>query len=149
MKVYISGIVRSTGSAAQRHEQEYRARIEEVLAARYRNVEIASPGVALLAGGTATAERELFFSQIQKALMADLVIAYLPKASMGSAIEIWEAYKNSRPVIIISPLVDNWTVRFLPARVFPDLESFLAFAREGGLDPWVLDRYEAESGKRG
>ena len=138
MRVYISGVVHSVDGC---HEQEYRDRIGAELRKRYRDVHIASPESDRITCGVAGEEERLFFRQIEQALMADLVIAYLPTASMGSAIEIWEAYKNSRPVIIISPLESNWTVRFLSARIFPDLETFLDFAASGGLDRTLLDRY--------
>lgn len=139
MIVYISGIVRSVAGG---HAQDYREQIGAALRSRYREVSIVSPEeIRLESTGSGGDEERLFFGQIQNALMADLVIAYLPGASMGAAIEIWEAYKNSRPVYIISPLEENWTVRFLSARVFPDLEAFLGFVEEGGLDPQIRDRY--------
>jgi len=34
----------------------------------------------------------------------------------------------------ISPLVENWVVKFLSTRVFPTWEDFEAFVGEGGLE---------------
>ena len=62
---------------------------------------------------------------------SDALIAYLPEASMGTAIEIWQAYVNRRVIFTISPLSRNWVVRFLSNRVFADLEQFAQFVASG------------------
>ena len=54
----------------------------------------------------------------------DVLIAYVPEASMGTAIEIWEAWKNGALVLAISPMDQNWAIRFLSHAIYPDLESF-------------------------
>ena len=61
---------------------------------------------------------------------------------MGASIEMWEAWKNSRPILTISPLSSVWTVRFLSSIVVPDLETFEARTADGCLDRFLLDRYE-------
>jgi hypothetical protein len=63
----------------------------------------------------------------------DVVIAFVPEASMGTAIEMWEAYQHGRMVVTISPLVHNWVIRFCSHRVFRDLESFEAALESGQL----------------
>ena len=56
----------------------------------------------------------------------DLLIAYVPEASMGTAVEMWEAWKNGAVIISISGMTRNWVVRYLSHRIYPDLESFKA-----------------------
>jgi hypothetical protein len=58
---------------------------------------------------------------------SDLVVAYAPVASMGTALEMYAAFVRNVPVVTISPMVDNWIVRALSRRVFPDLTSFSDF----------------------
>ena len=69
-----------------------------------------------------------------EAARADVLIAYLPEASMGTAVEMWEAHRAGKPVLTISPLAENWVVRFLSTRVFPSLVAFESFVAEGELE---------------
>lgn len=140
MKVWISGIVHGSRLDGGLHGQEYRERIHQALSARYHDVLLASPEA--LETGAAEDEEAVFFRQVGKVISADVLVAYLPEASMGAAIEMWEAWKNSRPIITISPLSATWVVRFLSSLVVPDLDSFEAKVAEGRLDPFLLDRYE-------
>jgi hypothetical protein len=64
---------------------------------------------------------------------ADLVIAYAPKASMGTAIEMWQGFQAGAPVVTISPMAANWVVRHLSDVVLPDLAAFQSWAADGGL----------------
>jgi hypothetical protein len=52
---------------------------------------------------------------------------------MGTAIEMWEAWKAGRVVITISPLALNWTIKYCSHVVYPDLESFQAELSSGRL----------------
>lgn len=140
MKVYISGVVHGSHADGSIFDQSYREQIRNALQERYSDVSIVSP----------VSEREhdrgrdvlegRFFGQIQQALTANVIVAYLPEASMGAAIEMWEGYKNSRPLIVISPL-ENWSVKFLASRVYPDLNAFISAIGGGDLDELLLDRY--------
>ncbi len=140
MKVWISGIVHGSRMDGGLHGQEYRERIRQALAVRYHDVVLASPGT--VEAGAAEDEEAVFFRQIGEVIAADVLVAYLPEASMGASIEMWEAWKNSRPIITISPLSGAWTVRFLSSLVVPDLDSFEARVADGSLDRFLLDRYE-------
>ena len=68
------------------------------------------------------------------AAQADLVIAYVPSASMGTAIEMWQAFRAGTPLVTISPMAANWVVRFLSDAVLPDLGAFANWVCDGGLD---------------
>ena len=66
---------------------------------------------------------------MERAAGADVLIAFLPEASMGTAVEMWQAYRAGRVVLSVSEMNINWAVRFLSDRIFPrfeDLEAFLA-----------------------
>lgn len=77
--------------------------------------------------------KEAFERLVEEAAGADAVIAYLPTASNGTAIEIWEAAKRGTPVFTISPMTENWVIKFYSTRVFPTMDDFAAFVRSGEL----------------
>jgi hypothetical protein len=60
------------------------------------------------------------------AAASDLLIAFVPTASMGTALEIYVAHERGVPVVTISSLAENWVVRALSRRVYGDLAEFLA-----------------------
>ena len=64
---------------------------------------------------------------------SDCIVAYLPEASMGSAIEMWEAYRNQIKVITISPMTENWVVRILSDYICTDMDAFIKFVESGKL----------------
>lgn len=64
---------------------------------------------------------------MKKAGESDLLIAYLPSASMGTAIEIWNAFNSNKPVIVISPLNLNWVIRFCADKICESIEDFVEY----------------------
>jgi hypothetical protein len=68
----------------------------------------------------------------------DVVVAFLPEASMGTAIEIWEAFRHGRRVVTISPLERNWVVRYCSHLVLEDF-SALEQALEDGTFQQVVE----------
>jgi hypothetical protein len=62
---------------------------------------------------------------LDHAAARDLLIAYVPTASMGTALEMYVAHERGVPVVTISPLAENWVVRALSRRVYRDLGEFL------------------------
>lgn len=54
----------------------------------------------------------------------DLLIAFVPEATMGTAIEMWEAARHGRIVVTISPLDLNWAVQFCSDVVYSSVEAF-------------------------
>ena len=73
--------------------------------------------------------REVFFKHNRMCGEVDVVLAFVPEASMGTAIEMWEAHRHGRCVVSVSPLVHNWAIRFLSHVCYRDeaeLESALA-----------------------
>jgi nucleoside 2-deoxyribosyltransferase len=68
--------------------------------------------------------KSTFFAAIEEIAKCDLMIAYLPHASLGTAIEIWECYKLGIPVWTITSMKTNWVIRFCSEKIFDDIESF-------------------------
>ena len=86
--------------------------------------------------------REVFEGHVQMCREFDLVIAYVPEASMGTAIEVWEAHRHGRPVITITPLVHNWVVQLTSLAVYRDQDAFTVALESGEIDR-LLTRHAA------
>ena len=64
----------------------------------------------------------------------DVLIAYVPEASMGTAIEMWEAYTHEKFVITITPLVRNWVVQITSNVIYENVPAFVDSLRSGEID---------------
>jgi len=128
MRIFIGGVMQASNPGKGIVDQGYRRQIAAALKARWPDIEIVDP-FSLHPNSVeyddATA-RTTLFDMLARAASSDLVIAYVPTASMGTALEMYVAYQRGVPVITISPLATNWVVIALSRRVFPDLASFLA-----------------------
>jgi hypothetical protein len=76
----------------------------------------------------------------------DVLLAFLPEASMGTAIEMWEAYQHGAAVLSISPLRHNWAVKFLSHAVYADLPAFEAAVLSGEVAKIIEGRREKGEG---
>jgi hypothetical protein len=136
LRVFIAGIMQGSLPGVEVHGQDYRGVIREIILARYSEAEIIDPWELHPEGPSYDAGRgkRTFLELIEEAGRADIVVAYLSQASMGTALEMWRAYERGLPILTISPLAENWVVKFLSTQVFATLEEFEAFVREGGLE---------------
>jgi len=125
------------------HDQSYRVAIGAAIKARFTEAEIIDPIELHPEGGLNYGPEEAkrtLLELAEEAARADVLIAYLPEASMGTAVEMWQAYQAGKPILTISPLAENWVVRFLSTRVFPSLGAFESFVAEGELEK-LLERW--------
>jgi len=136
LRVFISGIMQGSLPGVEVHGQEYRSAIREIILASHPGAEIIDPWELYPQSPSYDAERgkRTFLELIEEAGRADIVVAYLSEASMGTALEMWRAYEKGLPILTISPLAENWVVRFLSARIFSDLNEFAQFIADGGLE---------------
>ena len=133
MRVFIAGIMQGSHSAAKMHNQDYRHRIAKLLEEHFPGVEIYDPlakhkgslGYDKLTG------REVFFRHNEMCGEVDVLLAFVPEASMGTAIEMWEAHQHGAAVIAISPLCHNWAVKFLSHALYSDEATFEAALKSG------------------
>ena len=136
MQVFIAGIMQ--GSRLDRFigDQDYRQIITEVLLKHHPHVEIVDPNELHPDGvdyGDQKAKATLL-AMFDQAARADLVVAYAPQASMGTAIEMWQAFQAGVTLVTISPMTANWVVRHLSSFILPDLDAFRTWAADGGFD---------------
>ncbi len=141
-RVFLAGIIQGSLPGLQVHPQTYRDRLREAIRSAMPDAEVFCPveGHPNSPAYTQEQARDVFFHHIGVASESDLVVAFVPEASMGTAIEMYEAYRAGVPVLAISPMETNWSVKLLSERVFPDLAAFEAFAREGGLARLIAER---------
>jgi hypothetical protein len=80
------------------------------------------------------------------AAQCDVLVAYLPGASMGTAIEMHEAARNGAVVLTISHMASNWVIRAYSDRVFADVDEFSSFLKSGGLAALLAGKKKAARG---
>ena len=141
MQVFIAGIMQGSRTDRYIEDQGYRRAIADAILHHDPTAEIVDPNELHPDGVEYGDERAkaTFLELIEMAAQADLVVAYAPRASMGTALEIWEAFRAGVPVVTISPMAANWVIRFLSAAVVPDLVAFQQWVTAGGLERLPVD----------
>jgi len=136
MKVFLAGIIQGSLSDPVIHDQDWRTPIRRVLDEHLGEAQVYCH--YSLHPNSITYElpeiRATLAEGFRQAAECDLLIAYVPSASMGTAIEIHEAAANGAIVLTISPLAPNWVLRAYSHRIFPDVEAFEEFIAAGGLE---------------
>ena len=112
---------------SQLHDQGYREKLKQLITTHFIDAEIYDPWADHNSSLEYDDERgrAVFFGHNRLCREVDVLIAYVPQASMGTAIEMWEAHEHGRACVIsISPLDRNWAVRFCSHLIYSDLSSF-------------------------
>ena len=131
IKFFLAGIIQGSIADKSIYPQEYRNSLKNVIYRSFPDADVYCP-IENFPDSLAYSPdkgRETFFYLMQKCTEADVLIAYVPEASMGTAIEMWQAHTSGRIVLTVSPLGENWVIRFLSTRIFLDeeaLETYLA-----------------------
>jgi len=139
MRIFLAGIMQGSHLGAVLHQQDYRGRLRELLAHHFPQAEIYDP----LADHSDSLDydadrgRQTFYHHNRMCREVDLVVAFVPEASMGTAIEMWEAYRHGRRVVTISPLAHNWAIRYCSDAIYPDFESFASALTDGEGPAWL------------
>ena len=136
MRVFIAGIMQGSHQGLDMAAQDYRDRIAELISAKIPDAEIWDPNQIHPDGINYDRDkaRRTLIEMAELAAKADCVVAYVPEASMGTALEMWMAHQAGVPVYSVSPMTENWVVFTLSRDVFPTLEAFGEFVNSGGLD---------------
>ncbi len=122
--------------AALVHDQQYRNTLRDLVQAHWPSAEVYDPFAnhATSIGYDARRAREVFLGHIDMCREFDLLVAYVPEASMGTAIEMWEAHRHARAVVTITPLVHNWVVQLTSTAVYRDFDAFRYALESGAID---------------
>ena len=146
MKVFLAGIIQGSIPAARIHSQDWRTPIREILerhcphADVYCHYEAHPDSIAYDLPEIV----ETLTEGNRRAATADVVICWLPEASMGTAVEMYLAAQAGAAVVAITTLAGNWVVRAYSDRVFADLDEFEQFVGAGELDDLVRSKKRAE-----
>lgn len=135
-QVFIGGIMQGSLRENTIQTQNYRRVIGDCLRAHLLNVTVIDPFE--LHPDSVTYDdneaRRTLIAMAQTAGQADAVVVFVPEASMGTALEMWEAYRNGKPIFAISPLTHNWVIKCLSTRRFATLDEFCAFVAAGDFE---------------
>ena len=135
MKVFLAGIIQGSLVESEIHRQDWRESIKAALAAHIPEADVyCHYGHHPQSIGYELADiRQTLAEGNRQAAACDLLIAYLPEASMGTAIEMHEAYAHGSAIVTISPMSANWVLRAYSDRIVADLTAFEALAASGEL----------------
>jgi hypothetical protein len=140
--IFVAGIIQGSIQDSAIHSQSYRDRIVGLLRSALPDVEIYCP-IENYPNSLEFSEphaRRTFFGLMERAGEADVLVAYVPEASMGTAIEMWRAHSRGRVVLTISPMGANWTIRFLSTVLLPDIGAFEHYVESGELARLLASR---------
>jgi hypothetical protein len=135
MRFFLAGIMQGSHLGSALHNQDYRARIKKKLQSHFPGASVYDP-LADHANSLDYDEakgRRVFLDHNRLAGEVDVLVAFVPEASMGTAIEMWEAWRHGRIVVTISPLKHNWAVKFLSSELYPDVAEFERALADGRL----------------
>lgn len=133
MRFFLAGIMQGSHVGELLHNQNYRSHLRELLTNSFPTCSVYDPLADhenSLAYDDDTA-RSVFLHHNRLCREVDAVIAYVPEASMGTAIEIWEAHQAGRAVIAVSPLIHNWAIKFCSHAIYSDWEAFESALERG------------------
>ncbi len=136
MKIFISGVMQGSKKGHGMQEQGYRQVIADAVKTLNPKAEIFDPFTAFPDAGEYDDQRvkQTLFAAAEEAASADILIAYLPEASMGSALEMIRAYDNGKIIISISTLEKNWFIRSVSSKIFITLDDFCAWVQRAHLE---------------
>jgi hypothetical protein len=124
--VFLAGVIQASQPGTGIESQDYRERLKELFAKKLPHLAVYCP----YSNHSSSVEyddeqgKKVFLDHLQMCREARLLVAYLPTASLGTSIEIWEAHNAGVPIVAISPMSHNWVLRFFTDTIVPDFESF-------------------------
>ena len=133
--VFLSGVMQGSNVESVLHAQGYRQHLREVISTAHPEAAVVCPA-ELNPDSVAyddIAARRAFMDELDLAARCDVLVAFAPVATMGTAVEMYRAHEAGRLVFTVSPMASNWAVRFLSDRVFRDFTEFETFVFEGDL----------------
>ena len=124
-RIFIAGVIQGSCRGKDIHSQDYRSRLKKMLQGAFPDHEIYCPVENHPNSVEYPMEEVLstFKYHIDLVKESALVVAYLPTASMGTAVEMWEAYKAGVDVWAITPMKENWVVRITATKVFESIDE--------------------------
>jgi hypothetical protein len=124
--------------------QGYRQVISDAIKFRHPDAEIYDPFLVFPDSVEYDDQRakQVLFTIADEAASSDIVISYLPEASMGTAMEMIRAYDNGKTVISISTMEKNWFILAVSAKIFPSLDDFCTWIHQTHLGELIPESKE-------
>ena len=135
MKVFVAGIMQGSRLDHEVQTQDYRQRIAQAVMTRHPDAQVIDPWALFpdAVGYSPEQAKQTLMKEMELASECDVLIAYLPEASMGTTLEIWSAYQAGVHIVCISKMTRNWVIQSFAAEIHPTLDDFLNFVETGGL----------------
>lgn len=142
MNVFLAGIIQGSLVEATINNQDWREPIKQTLARHVPQAKVYCHYSEHPNSITYDLPeiRTTLADGIARAAACDLLIAYVPSASMGTAIEMYDAYRGGAAVVAVTPLAANWVIRAYSHRIVADVAAFDALAACGELTRLVEER---------
>jgi len=144
MKIYIGGVMQGSKKGHGIQGQGYRQVISDAIKIRHPDAEIFDPILVFPDSVSYDDQRakKVLFQLADEAASADILIAYLPEASMGTALEMMRAHDHGKTVISISPMKKNWFILAVSAKTFPSLDDFCTWVGRTNLADLIPESAE-------
>lgn len=141
LRFFIAGIIQGSLPDAI-HPQEYREEIGGLLKTAFPGAEIFDPVLRYpdSLSYDDEAASQAFFNLMDLAGRTDVLIAVIPEASMGTAIELWNAHNAGAFVLSVTSLERNWVVRFLSDAVVATIPDLRRLIISGELAQKIADK---------
>ncbi|MBS1248880.1 MAG: hypothetical protein MAG431_00447 [Chloroflexi bacterium] len=135
MKIFIAGVMQGSIKGHGIQGQDYRERIREAVKINHPDAKIVDPFSLFPDSVDYNDQRakQVLFEMAAEAGASDMVISYLPEASLGTALEMIRAYDNGKTIFTISPMEKNWVIRALSTKLFPSLDEFCDWVSQNHL----------------
>lgn len=142
MRVFLAGIMQGSYCEMKLHSQDYRSYFRNLLEENISGVDVFDPfeGHSDSIHYTDEDGKKVFLGHNYLCREMDVILAFVPEASMGTAIEMWEGNQNGAVVVTVSPLRLNWAVRFLSDRIYATVEELEKDVRSGEFQRFVEER---------
>ncbi|MFA5863293.1 MAG: hypothetical protein WC975_01245 [Phycisphaerae bacterium] len=137
--IFIAGIIQGSCRGKDIFDQNYRRRLTILLrkALPKSNVFCPVEEHPQSVDYASVKARDVFFDLMNRAAKSDILVAFLPQASLGTAIELWQAHQAKKIIFTISPMTENWVIKFLTNKNFLTLEDFEKFVTSGAFRNFV------------
>jgi hypothetical protein len=135
MRLFIAGIMQGSLPGTEVHSQDYRLRVKQIVNQYHPEIEVICPWELhpnSPAYGSQQA-RDTLLSMAELAGQCEILVAYVPQASMGTALEMCRAHDGGRAILSISPMRHNWVVQSLSDQIFETIDEFEAYVASGRL----------------
>lgn len=142
LKIFLAGIIQGSLKDDSIHSQDWREPIRKLIDTYLPGSEVychysAHPNSLTYTGAKI---RRTFDDGVDRCKTSDLVFAYIPSASMGTAVEIYEAYRSGAIVLSITPMTANWVIKLYSHRVFANFDEIEKFFADGEFDKLMTQR---------